>query len=76
MLMNGTSGYADFVTDDGFIEQFHANPFQHWTPDELIAIGLGRPMVCDPGACWSYAHTNFVILGKVLEKIAGQRSMC
>ena len=28
--------------------------------------------MCDPGACWSYAHTNFVILGQVLEKVAGQ----
>jgi D-alanyl-D-alanine carboxypeptidase len=29
-------------------------------------------MPCDPGACWSYAHTNFVILGKVLEKASGR----
>ena len=29
-------------------------------------------MVCAPGACWSYAHTNFVILGKVLEKATGK----
>ena len=31
-----------------------------------------RPMPCDPGTCWSYAHTNFVILGKVLEKATGR----
>ena len=29
-------------------------------------------MICDPGTCWSYAHTNFVILGKVLEKASGR----
>jgi CubicO group peptidase (beta-lactamase class C family) len=29
-------------------------------------------MPCDPGTCWSYAHTNFVILGKVLEKASGR----
>ena len=29
-------------------------------------------MPCDPGTCWSYAHTNFVILGKVLEKATGR----
>ena len=72
MLINGTSGYADYVTDDSFIKQFYANPFQHWTPDELIDIGLGRGMICDPGTCWSYAHTNFVILGKLLEKVSGR----
>jgi D-alanyl-D-alanine carboxypeptidase len=72
MLINGTSGYADYVTDKSFIKRFYADPFQHWTPEELIAIGLGRGMICDPGKCWSYAHTNFVILGKVLEKATGR----
>ena len=50
----------------------YKDPFRQWTPDELIAIGLGQPMVCDPGTCWSYAHTNFVIVGKVLEKATGK----
>ena len=72
MLISGTSGYADYVTDKSFLQQFYADPFRHWTPDELITIGLSRPMVCDPGTCWSYAHTNFVILGKVIEKATGQ----
>ncbi|MFO1208451.1 MAG: serine hydrolase domain-containing protein [Amaricoccus sp.] len=72
MLIDGTSGYADYVTDDGFLAAFHADPFRAWTPDELIAFGLSRPMACDPGTCWSYAHTNFVILGKVIEKATGR----
>jgi CubicO group peptidase (beta-lactamase class C family) len=29
MLINGTSGYADYVTDDSFIKQLYADPFQH-----------------------------------------------
>jgi CubicO group peptidase (beta-lactamase class C family) len=70
MLINGTSGYADYVTDESFVKQFYADPFRQWRPDELIAIGLGQKMICDPGTCWSYAHTNFVILGKVLENAA------
>jgi CubicO group peptidase (beta-lactamase class C family) len=49
-----------------------SDPFRQWLPDELIARGFDRPIVCDPGACWSYAHTNFVILGKVLEKASGR----
>jgi D-alanyl-D-alanine carboxypeptidase len=72
MLINGTSGYADFVTDKSFSQLLYADPFRHWRPDELVAIGLGRSMICDPGTCWSYAHTNFVILGKVLEKTTGR----
>ncbi|MFI0845034.1 serine hydrolase domain-containing protein [Mesorhizobium sp. IMUNJ 23232] len=72
MLINGTSGYADYVTDDGFLRDLHADPFRHWRPEELVEIGLKRPVVCEPGACWSYAHTNFVILGAVMEKATGQ----
>lgn len=72
MLINGTSGYADYVTDETFLQRFYADPFRQWRPDELIAIGLERPMICEPGTCWSYAHTNFVILGKVLEKASGR----
>jgi D-alanyl-D-alanine carboxypeptidase len=72
MLINGTSGYADCVTDPSFLQLLYADPFRRWHADELIAIGLKRPMICDPGTCWSYAHTNFVILGKVLEKATGR----
>jgi D-alanyl-D-alanine carboxypeptidase len=72
MLISGTSGYADHVTDKSFLQQYYADPFRRWTPNELIGIGLSRPMVCDPGTCWSYSHTNFVILGNVMEKATGQ----
>ncbi len=72
MLINGTSGYPDYVTYRKFIDLFYADPFRHWTPDQLVALALEQPMPCEPGACWSYAHTNFVILGKVLEKASGR----
>lgn len=72
MLINCTSGYADYVPDADFEKAVYAAPFRHWTPEELIAIGLGKPLVCDPGTCWSYAHTNFVILGEVIEKATGR----
>src|SRR5437667_631549 len=29
-------------------------------------------MVADPGTNWSYAHTNFMILGEILSKIGGK----
>ena len=70
MLLNGTSGYADYVNLK--ILPLYQNPFRSWQPDELIALGLKQPMVCEPGTCFAYAHTNFVILGKVLEKVSGR----
>jgi len=70
MLLNGTSGYADYVNLK--VLPLYQDPFRHWQPDELIALGLNQPMVCEPGTCFAYAHTNFVILGKVLEKATGR----
>lgn len=72
MLIDGTSGYADYVTDDDFLRSFHADPFRHWRADELVSLGFRRPVICEPGTCWSYAHTNFVILGAILEKASGR----
>lgn len=72
MLIRGTSGYADYVTDKTFLKASSADPFRAWRPDELIDIGLSRQRVCAPGTCWSYAHTNFVILGKVIEAASGR----
>jgi CubicO group peptidase (beta-lactamase class C family) len=70
MLLHGTSGYADYVNLK--ILPLYENPFRNWQPDELIALAFKEPMACEPGACWSYAHTNFVILGQVLEKASGR----
>jgi len=70
MLINSTSGYADYVNLD--ILPLYDEPFRQWTPEELIALGMSQPMVCDPGTCFAYAHTNFVILGEVLSNVSGR----
>jgi CubicO group peptidase (beta-lactamase class C family) len=72
MLIRNTSGYADYVPDEGFVKALYADPFRAWTEDELLAIAFNQPMHCNPGQCWSYAHTNFVILGAALAKAAGK----
>ncbi len=72
MLINGTSGYPDYVRMDAFVEKFYANPFYQWSPEGLIALGLSEAPKFAPGSDWNYAHTNFVILGLALEKAAGR----
>jgi len=72
MLLNMTSGYADYVRDEGFVAAFYANPFRHWTPEELIAIGVSKPLMFEPGTNWGYAHTCYVIMGRVIEKVTGR----
>jgi CubicO group peptidase (beta-lactamase class C family) len=70
-LSQMTSGYADYVYQPEFDESLYQNPFRQWTPEELIHIGVSKPMQFVPGKNWGYSHTNYVILGRVLEKIAG-----
>jgi CubicO group peptidase (beta-lactamase class C family) len=70
-LAQMTSGYADYVYQPETLDAFNRDPFRQWTPAELIHIGVSKPMEFAPGANWGYSHTNYVILGGVLAKIAG-----
>jgi CubicO group peptidase (beta-lactamase class C family) len=70
-LSQMTTGYADYVYQPELILGLYRDPFRQWTPEELIQIGVSKPMEFAPGANWGYSHTNYVILGRVLEKIAG-----
>jgi CubicO group peptidase (beta-lactamase class C family) len=70
-LMQMTSGYADYVYQPETLDGVNIDPFRQWTPQELIHIGTSKPMEFAPGTNWGYSHTNYVILGAVIEKIAG-----
>lgn len=74
MLASSTSGYPDYIQgNQPFLDAFHADVFRHFTDDELISYGFAlKPFPCDPGACFYYAHTNFVILGRIAEKVTGR----
>src|SRR5881227_2261740 len=69
MLANQTSGYPDFETDPGWLAAWSANPFHIWTFEERLKYAFARPVQFAPGTNWSYAHTNFMILGEILSKI-------
>ena len=70
-LANMTSGYADYVYQPEVLHAVVFEPFRQWSPEELIQIGTSKPMMFEPGTNWGYSHTNYVILGRVLEKITG-----
>lgn len=70
-LVTMTSGYADYVYQPEMIKGSTLYPFRQWKPEELVRIGITKPMYFQPGTNWGYSHTNFAILGGVLEKITG-----
>lgn len=69
MLANQTSGYPDYEQDPTFVNQFYKNPFQRFSFKQRLAIAFSRPQLFLPGTNWSYSHTNFMLLGKILAKI-------
>ena len=69
MLANQTSGYPDFETDPAWTAAFNANPFQIFTYQERLNYAFRRPVQFKPGTNWSYSHTNFMILGRILSII-------
>ena len=70
-LAQMTSGYADYVYQPELLQGYYRDPFRQWTPEALIQIGVSKPIQFAPGTNWGYSHTNYVILGRVLEKIGG-----
>jgi CubicO group peptidase (beta-lactamase class C family) len=72
MLATLTSGYPDFLTGNkAVVEQIYADPYKQWTADELLSAAFARPIVCPPGTCFSYAHTNFLALSLALQAATG-----
>jgi CubicO group peptidase (beta-lactamase class C family) len=51
MLLNGTSGYQDYVTDPLFLRTIAAAPFRQFTDAELIGYAFRRRPQCAPGTC-------------------------
>jgi D-alanyl-D-alanine carboxypeptidase len=73
MLASASSGYPDWVQGNpAFVEELLADPFRQWKTRELLDAAFAQPLICDPGACFHYAHTGFVLIGKVVSKITGQ----
>jgi D-alanyl-D-alanine carboxypeptidase len=72
MLLNHTSGLFNYVNDPAVLLSFTGQDDRSWTPEQLLAVGVGYPPVSAPGAGFSYSNTNYVALGLALEKLTGQ----
>jgi len=71
-LAQMTSGYPDYVLgNDAFVTKSYSDVYHAWTPDEQLALIKDQPLLYPPGTNWNYAHSNYVLLGQVLEKVTG-----
>lgn len=71
-LARMTSGYQDYVIgNDAFGDLAYGDVYKAWTTQEQLDLAIDKPLFYTPGTNWDYAHTNYVVLGLVLEKVTG-----
>jgi D-alanyl-D-alanine carboxypeptidase len=73
-LLDHSSGIADYCGVPGITlcETSNPDPARRWTPEELVAIGVGAPPTFPPGVGWSYSNTDYVLLGMIIERATGR----
>ncbi len=72
MLLQHTSGLRDFATQQVYFDRIAAQPSHRWTRGEQLALALrDGPPLSAPGAAFHYSDTGYILLGELLEQIAG-----
>ncbi|MBX3261909.1 MAG: beta-lactamase family protein [Labilithrix sp.] len=70
-LLNHTSGIFNYTESSDFLDALTAEPKRKYTPAELLAFAASEAPKFEPGTDWYYSNTNYVLLGLVAEKAAG-----
>lgn len=75
-LLQHTSGIYDYNNDEVWnpfnaLESFEERRFDHYEPEELVAVAMRHPPIFEPGTAWSYSNTNYVLVGMIIESVTG-----
>jgi len=73
-MLEHTSGIPAFYTQDFVDILYEEEPFVAQSPDRVIAVAAAAPGGAHfpPGTEYGYSKTNFLILGRIIEIVAGQ----
>jgi D-alanyl-D-alanine carboxypeptidase len=69
MLMNHTSGLAEYYELKGFIDTLKTKPDLAFKPEILVECVLDSKPLFAAGQGWSYADTNYILVGMIVERI-------
>lgn len=69
-LLDHTSGLPDYL-DDAFFEDSLDDPTKVFTPADALHYVYGIDPDFPPDEGFEYSNTNYVLLGHILEKVAG-----
>ncbi|ARF55859.1 serine hydrolase domain-containing protein [Streptomyces gilvosporeus] len=75
-LLDHTSGLFNYTQDRWFARQMHGTGFDvhryaPHTPVQLLRLALRHRPVAAPGARYSYANTNYLVLGLIIRGVTG-----
>jgi D-alanyl-D-alanine carboxypeptidase len=76
-LLQHTSGVHDMTRTSEFQALYRAEGgpermrYHAWTPRELLAFVVDRPLQFVPGSSWFYSNSNYTLLGMVIERVTG-----
>ncbi len=70
MLLDHTSGLADFFLNPKIDRPLQARPQAAWSIDRTL--GYVGKRLSPPGAAWHYSNTNYLLLGLIAERVTGQ----
>lgn len=70
MLMNHSSGIPEHVLNANFISAMKKDPDRAWKPEELVGYILDSKPLFAAGQGWSYADTNYILVGMIFERVA------
>lgn len=71
-LLNMTSGIPNATHNKTVLKNMMTKVQPGYTPEKLINIAYQYPLKFESGHGWSYSNTNYVLLGKIIEKITGK----
>ncbi|MFD5465789.1 serine hydrolase domain-containing protein [Kitasatospora sp. NPDC127059] len=66
------SGLFPYSSDPDFVNTLINDPNHVFTPDQLLAYGYKHPAMFPPGTKFQYSNSNYILLGKLIEKVSGQ----
>ena len=74
-LLTHTSGMPDYFDEeemDDYSLLWEENPmYKYRQPKDFLPLFQNKPMMYEPGLKWHYNNAGYILLGLIIEKIAG-----
>ncbi|MEU4424027.1 serine hydrolase domain-containing protein [Actinoplanes sp. NPDC024001] len=74
-VLQHTSGIYNYTNDIaalGSKEGYLGHRFDHYEPEELVALAMKHEPGFAPGTGWDYSNTNYILAGMIIEAVTGR----